>query len=157
MQDTSILFIFLFFIFPAKERTLKDSDLEKFKQQASCLGFSGEPNFDFDSKTGASFKTCLSKEQKHNVSYQTELISFSVFVPADLCKEGEGLNMALNWRKQHLSWQIFQTESKERKCDTKHQACGICICIFDLLSLNLEYWLTCRPFSYKWFYCWYRT
>uniref|UniRef100_A0A671VV15 Uncharacterized LOC115580777 n=1 Tax=Sparus aurata TaxID=8175 RepID=A0A671VV15_SPAAU len=32
----------------AKERTLKDSDLEKFKQQASCLGFSGEPDFEFD-------------------------------------------------------------------------------------------------------------
>ncbi|KAM8761685.1 uncharacterized protein AB9X84_006664 [Acanthopagrus schlegelii] len=53
------------FYLMAKERTLKDSDLEKFKQQASCLGFSGEPNFDFDSKT-------------------------------DLCKEGEGLNMALS-------------------------------------------------------------
>ncbi|XP_073320281.1 uncharacterized protein [Pagrus major] len=34
----------------AKERTLKDSDLEQFKQQAGCLGFSGEPDFEFDSK-----------------------------------------------------------------------------------------------------------
>ncbi|XP_030271278.1 uncharacterized protein LOC115580777 [Sparus aurata] len=39
------------FYLMAKERTVKDSDLEKFKQQASCLGFSGEPDFDFDPKT----------------------------------------------------------------------------------------------------------
>uniref|UniRef100_A0A8D0DCL9 Uncharacterized protein n=1 Tax=Sander lucioperca TaxID=283035 RepID=A0A8D0DCL9_SANLU len=35
-----------------REATLKDSDLERFKQQASCLGFSGEPDFIFDPKKG---------------------------------------------------------------------------------------------------------
>ncbi|XP_045914858.1 uncharacterized protein LOC123976597 [Micropterus dolomieu] len=34
------------------ESTLKDSDLERFKQQASCLGFSGEPNYHYDPKNG---------------------------------------------------------------------------------------------------------
>ncbi|XP_035537361.1 uncharacterized protein LOC118342805 [Morone saxatilis] len=33
-----------------KESTLKDSDLEHFKQQASCLGFSREPDFHHDPK-----------------------------------------------------------------------------------------------------------
>ncbi|XP_074469163.1 uncharacterized protein LOC141754163 [Sebastes fasciatus] len=32
--------------------TLKDSDLEHFKQQASCFGFSGEPDFLYDPKNG---------------------------------------------------------------------------------------------------------
>ncbi|XP_034752226.1 uncharacterized protein LOC117959285 isoform X2 [Etheostoma cragini] len=35
-----------------KESTLKDSDLEHFKQQASCLGFSREPDFLYDPKHG---------------------------------------------------------------------------------------------------------
>uniref|UniRef100_A0A8C9ZB05 Uncharacterized LOC116064682 n=1 Tax=Sander lucioperca TaxID=283035 RepID=A0A8C9ZB05_SANLU len=35
-----------------REETLKDSDLERFKQQASCLGFSGEPDFLYDPKKG---------------------------------------------------------------------------------------------------------
>ncbi|XP_028453881.1 uncharacterized protein LOC114568466 [Perca flavescens] len=35
-----------------REATLKDSDLEHFKQQASCLGFSGEPDFVYDPKKG---------------------------------------------------------------------------------------------------------
>ncbi|XP_039676290.1 uncharacterized protein LOC120571417 isoform X1 [Perca fluviatilis] len=35
-----------------REATLKDSDLERFKQQASCLGFSGEPDFLYDPKKG---------------------------------------------------------------------------------------------------------
>ncbi|XP_047460708.1 uncharacterized protein LOC125019774 [Mugil cephalus] len=34
---------FLYFL--AKEPTVKASDLEHFKQQADCLGFSGEPDF----------------------------------------------------------------------------------------------------------------
>ncbi|XP_041665662.1 uncharacterized protein LOC121524370 [Cheilinus undulatus] len=29
----------------AKESTVKDSDMGQFKEQASCLGFTGEPNF----------------------------------------------------------------------------------------------------------------
>uniref|UniRef100_A0A8D0DCM4 Apolipoprotein M n=1 Tax=Sander lucioperca TaxID=283035 RepID=A0A8D0DCM4_SANLU len=35
-----------------REATLKDSDLERFKQQASCLGFSGEPDLIYDPKKG---------------------------------------------------------------------------------------------------------
>ncbi|XP_028457982.1 uncharacterized protein LOC114571296 [Perca flavescens] len=35
-----------------KETTLKDSELEHFKQQASCLGFSREPDFIYDPKNG---------------------------------------------------------------------------------------------------------
>ncbi|KAL3044222.1 hypothetical protein OYC64_003958 [Pagothenia borchgrevinki] len=35
-----------------REATLKDSDFEDFKKQASCLGFSGEPQFVYDSKNG---------------------------------------------------------------------------------------------------------
>ncbi|XP_045914859.1 uncharacterized protein LOC123976598 [Micropterus dolomieu] len=34
------------------ESILKDSDLERFKQQASCLGFSGEPDYHYDPKNG---------------------------------------------------------------------------------------------------------
>uniref|UniRef100_A0A3Q1IIX9 Apolipoprotein M n=3 Tax=Anabas testudineus TaxID=64144 RepID=A0A3Q1IIX9_ANATE len=34
----------------ARETKVKDSDLEHFKQQASCLGFSGEPDFHYDPK-----------------------------------------------------------------------------------------------------------
>ncbi|XP_042362151.1 uncharacterized protein LOC121957579 [Plectropomus leopardus] len=34
----------------SRESTLKDSDLEHFKQQASCLGFTGELNFHYDPK-----------------------------------------------------------------------------------------------------------
>ncbi|KAK2830939.1 hypothetical protein Q5P01_018870 [Channa striata] len=34
----------------ARETTLKDSDLEHFKQQASCLGFSREPDYHYDPK-----------------------------------------------------------------------------------------------------------
>ncbi|KAF3706879.1 Saxitoxin and tetrodotoxin-binding protein 1 Precursor [Channa argus] len=34
----------------ARETTVKDLDLEHFKQQASCLGFSGEPDFYYDPK-----------------------------------------------------------------------------------------------------------
>ncbi|KAG8004804.1 hypothetical protein GBF38_010601 [Nibea albiflora] len=37
----------------ARETTVKDSDLEQFKQQASCLGFTGEPDFKYDPKNGA--------------------------------------------------------------------------------------------------------
>ncbi|XP_078128113.1 uncharacterized protein LOC144531722 [Sander vitreus] len=36
-----------------KEPTVKDSELEHFKQQASCLGFSREPDFIYDPKNGA--------------------------------------------------------------------------------------------------------
>ncbi|KAI3359015.1 hypothetical protein L3Q82_015399, partial [Scortum barcoo] len=36
----------------ARESMVKDSDLEHFKQQASCLGFSGEPDFHYDPKNG---------------------------------------------------------------------------------------------------------
>ncbi|KAM9839064.1 uncharacterized protein ACBR49_017730 [Aulostomus maculatus] len=36
----------------AKKETLKDSDLEQFKKQAACLGFSGDPNFHYDPKKG---------------------------------------------------------------------------------------------------------
>lgn len=43
----------LFLLFPGSESTLKDSDLERFKQQASCLGFSGEPDYHYDPKNGA--------------------------------------------------------------------------------------------------------
>ncbi|KAJ4944185.1 hypothetical protein JOQ06_012730 [Pogonophryne albipinna] len=35
-----------------REATLKDSDLEAFKKQASCLGFSGEPQFIYNPKNG---------------------------------------------------------------------------------------------------------
>ncbi|XP_041810712.1 uncharacterized protein LOC121619959 [Chelmon rostratus] len=35
-----------------RESTLTDADLEHFKQQASCLGFSGEPDFHYDTKNG---------------------------------------------------------------------------------------------------------
>ena len=42
------------FLFPARESTMKDSDLEHFKKQASCLGFTGEPDFHYDPKTGDS-------------------------------------------------------------------------------------------------------
>ncbi|XP_060948370.1 uncharacterized protein LOC133025662 [Limanda limanda] len=35
-----------------RETTVKDSDLERFKQQASCLGFSREPDFHHDLKNG---------------------------------------------------------------------------------------------------------
>ncbi|XP_034006750.1 uncharacterized protein LOC117498718 [Trematomus bernacchii] len=35
-----------------REATLKDSDIDDFKKQASCLGFSGEPQFIYDSKNG---------------------------------------------------------------------------------------------------------
>ncbi|XP_076610237.1 uncharacterized protein LOC143335025 isoform X1 [Chaetodon auriga] len=38
----------------AREDTVKDSDLEDFKMLASCLGFSGEPDFHYDTKKGAS-------------------------------------------------------------------------------------------------------
>ncbi|XP_074469159.1 uncharacterized protein LOC141754157 [Sebastes fasciatus] len=34
----------------ARESTVKDSDMEHFKQQASCLGFSREPDFFYDPK-----------------------------------------------------------------------------------------------------------
>ncbi|XP_037651777.1 uncharacterized protein LOC119503825 [Sebastes umbrosus] len=36
----------------ARESTLKDSDMEHFKKQASCLGFSREPDFLYDPKNG---------------------------------------------------------------------------------------------------------
>ncbi|XP_076610236.1 uncharacterized protein LOC143335023 [Chaetodon auriga] len=36
----------------AREDTVKDSDLEDFKKLASCLGFSGEPDFVHDTKKG---------------------------------------------------------------------------------------------------------
>lgn len=42
------------FLLPGKESTMKDSDMEKFKQQASCFGFSKEPDFVYDPKNGAS-------------------------------------------------------------------------------------------------------
>ncbi|XP_062243813.1 uncharacterized protein LOC133953758 [Platichthys flesus] len=35
-----------------RESTVKDSDMESFKHQASCLGFSGEPDFHHDLKKG---------------------------------------------------------------------------------------------------------
>ncbi|XP_059205484.1 uncharacterized protein LOC131984612 [Centropristis striata] len=34
----------------ARGSSLQDSDLERFKQQASCLGFSGEPGYHYDPK-----------------------------------------------------------------------------------------------------------
>ncbi|XP_037651772.1 uncharacterized protein LOC119503823 [Sebastes umbrosus] len=36
----------------ARESTVKDSDMERFKQQASCLSFSREPDFLYDPKNG---------------------------------------------------------------------------------------------------------
>ncbi|XP_076610719.1 uncharacterized protein LOC143335304 [Chaetodon auriga] len=36
----------------AREDTVKDSGLEDFKMLASCLGFSGEPDFHYDTKKG---------------------------------------------------------------------------------------------------------
>ncbi|XP_053185533.1 uncharacterized protein LOC128368699 [Scomber japonicus] len=35
----------------SRESTMTDSDLEHFKKQASCLGFTGEPDFHYDPKT----------------------------------------------------------------------------------------------------------
>ncbi|XP_042362152.1 uncharacterized protein LOC121957580 [Plectropomus leopardus] len=35
-----------------RESTLKDSDLEHFRKQASCLGFSREPDFHYDPNNG---------------------------------------------------------------------------------------------------------
>ncbi|XP_062285655.1 uncharacterized protein LOC133991182 [Scomber scombrus] len=40
----------VFYVF-SRESTMKDSDLEHFKKQASCLGFTGEPDFHYDPKT----------------------------------------------------------------------------------------------------------
>ncbi|XP_049457611.1 uncharacterized protein LOC125904315 isoform X1 [Epinephelus fuscoguttatus] len=42
--------LYLMIFFPARELALKDSDMEHFKQQASCLGFSGEPDYLYDPK-----------------------------------------------------------------------------------------------------------
>uniref|UniRef100_UPI0037E8A229 uncharacterized protein n=1 Tax=Semicossyphus pulcher TaxID=241346 RepID=UPI0037E8A229 len=36
----------------ANTSTVQDSDLEHFKKQASCLGFTGEPGFHYDPKNG---------------------------------------------------------------------------------------------------------
>uniref|UniRef100_A0A8C2XCK4 Uncharacterized protein n=1 Tax=Cyclopterus lumpus TaxID=8103 RepID=A0A8C2XCK4_CYCLU len=38
----------------ARGTTLKDSELEHFRKQASCLGFNREPDFIYDPKNGAS-------------------------------------------------------------------------------------------------------
>ncbi|XP_062291825.1 uncharacterized protein LOC133996252 [Scomber scombrus] len=38
-----------FYVF-SRETTVKDSDLENFKKQASCFGFTKEPDFHFDPK-----------------------------------------------------------------------------------------------------------
>lgn len=42
------------FLLSANETTVKDSDLEHFKRQASCFGFSTEPNYQYDHDKGAS-------------------------------------------------------------------------------------------------------
>ncbi|XP_077403884.1 uncharacterized protein LOC144036855 [Vanacampus margaritifer] len=47
-EQMSVRALYLF----AEEKEMKDSDLEHFKKQASCLGFSGEPDFTFDPKKG---------------------------------------------------------------------------------------------------------
>lgn len=63
---------FAYFLFPvscfllsAKETMLKDTDLDRFKQQASCLGFSGEPNYQYDQNKGASL---ISRSVSQSVS-----------------------------------------------------------------------------------------
>lgn len=59
---------------PARETTLKDSDREHFRKQASCLGFSREPDFTHDPNNGASpFEPVGWKYE--DVWQQTELIS----------------------------------------------------------------------------------
>lgn len=39
--------------FPANETSLPESDLENFKKQASCFGFTRDPDFQYDPKKGA--------------------------------------------------------------------------------------------------------
>ncbi|KAK1878940.1 Saxitoxin and tetrodotoxin-binding protein 1 [Dissostichus eleginoides] len=47
-EDISVRALYLM----GREATLKDSDLEEFKKQASCLGFSGEPQFIYNPENG---------------------------------------------------------------------------------------------------------
>lgn len=40
-------------MFPANQTSLPESDLQNFKNQASCFGFPREPDFQYDPKKGA--------------------------------------------------------------------------------------------------------
>uniref|UniRef100_A0A3B4T9B3 Uncharacterized LOC111223332 n=1 Tax=Seriola dumerili TaxID=41447 RepID=A0A3B4T9B3_SERDU len=53
-DSESKTFINFVFLPPGKESTVKDSDMEHFKKQASCFGFDREPDFVYDTKKGAS-------------------------------------------------------------------------------------------------------
>ncbi|XP_077599771.1 uncharacterized protein LOC144214910 [Stigmatopora nigra] len=48
--DNDEIHIHALYLFATDENTVKDAELQHFKKQAACLGFSGEPNFVLDPK-----------------------------------------------------------------------------------------------------------
>lgn len=103
----------LVLLVPARETSVKDSDLEHFKQQASCLGFSGEPDFRYDPKKGSSSLN-LSMWRKR-VSYQ----NWISFLSAEFCREGEGIKVPFSWSFCHHK-QTSVTEELKRQKVTEH-------------------------------------
>lgn len=72
------------FLLSANVTMLKASDLEHFKQQASCFGFSGEPNYQYDHNKGASLVS-------HSVSQSVSQSTDSVLPSAEFCGNDEGI------------------------------------------------------------------
>ncbi|XP_077446524.1 uncharacterized protein LOC144066961 [Stigmatopora argus] len=48
--DNDEIHVHALYLFATDENSVKDAELEHFKKQAACLGFSGEPNFVLDPK-----------------------------------------------------------------------------------------------------------
>lgn len=110
----SARFSWLFFcLFPGKESTLKDSDLEHFTRQASCLGFSREPDFRHDPKKGASPLKLFQQAVRHQIELTS--LSFSLQnsvrkARASSCRSPEAKN---NFHDKYSNW--------------NHLTCGRCL------------------------------
>lgn len=97
-------------LFPGPGSTLKDSDLEHFKKQASCLGFSGEPDFHYNPKNSES---ALQSRETAQPGCETKFISSFLclrrFLPGRWRRHVAGHNkVQSNWSKLKL---LFQMET----------------------------------------------
>ncbi|XP_070778314.1 saxitoxin and tetrodotoxin-binding protein 1-like [Enoplosus armatus] len=98
--------------------TLTDSDLERFKQQASCLGFSREPDFHYDPKKGF----CVEGEgSRMSVVMRAVLLLLVAAISTNAVpgpEDCDGLNKTLPTKDLHKifgDWVLVWSVSEDQK------------------------------------------
>lgn len=74
---------------PANQTSLPESDLQRFKKQASCLGFAREPDYQYDPGKGA-----VHRDRAVSMTTLGRPPHTSVLFAA-FCPEGEGVHLAV--------------------------------------------------------------